>query len=216
MGGFFNLDNAFFATINKIVDMVLLSIVYVIICIPIITIGPATTALYYVTVKVIRRERSYVFREFFKSFKRNFKQSAIINLIFILMYLILYVDIQFSKGMTGTPGLILTGIFFAILILSIGVNIYIYPVLSRFDVTIKQLFKNSFFMSVRHLLSTILMFLTLAAFVFITWVVPIAILISPALYILTISLLMEKIFKKYMPESSEEAKADGIDEWYLE
>ena len=216
MGGFFNLDNAFFATINKIVDMILLSIVYVIICIPIITIGPATTALYYVTVKVIRRERSYVFREFFKSFKRNFKQGTISNLIFILMYLILYVDIQFSNQMEGLPGLILSGIFIAILLILIGVNIYIYPVLSRFDIGIKQLFKNSFFMSVRHLLSTIVMFLILAAILFITWLIPLTILITPALYILLISLLMEKVFRKYMPEKSEEAKADGIDEWYLE
>ena len=68
MSGFFNLDNPFFSIMGKIFDMMVISVVYILICIPIITIGPATTALYYVVVKLIRRERGYVFSEFFKSF----------------------------------------------------------------------------------------------------------------------------------------------------
>lgn len=216
MGSFFNVDNVVFSTINKIVDMVLLSIIFIVVCLPIITIGPAITALYYVIVKVIRRERSYVFREFFKSFKRNFKQSFIINLIFILMYFILYIDLQYANAIAGMPGVVLKGIFFAILFLTAAINIYIYPVLSRFEVSIKQLFKNSFFMSIRHLPFTILMFIIVGLFLFVSWLLPIVAIITPALGTLIFSLIMEKVLKKYMPEKSDDAASEGIDEWYLE
>lgn len=216
MAGFFNYDNAVITTINKIVDMVLLSLVYVILCIPIITIGPATTALYYAVVKNVRRERSYPFREFFKSFKENFKQGFVINLIFIIIYLVLYVDIQFAKQMTGNTATIFSGIFFGLIILAIAVNMHVYPYLSRFEVTIKQLFKNSFFLAMRHLPSTIFMMIILGAGLFLTWIIPITLFFTPALVVLLQSLFIERIFKKYMPEKSDKAASQGIDQWYLE
>ena len=43
MGGFFSFDNPVFHVINKIVDMIIISMIYLIVCIPIITIGPATS-----------------------------------------------------------------------------------------------------------------------------------------------------------------------------
>jgi len=81
---------------GKLFDTVALSIVYVLVCIPIVTIGPATSALYYSTVKSIRRDRSYPIKEFFKAFKRDFKQSFIVGLILVVVGLILYVDVKFA------------------------------------------------------------------------------------------------------------------------
>ena len=83
MGSLFNLENGFFSFMGKFWDMILLSIIWVLCCIPIITIGPATTAMYYATVKVIRRERGYVLREFFRSFKDNLKLGLISAFIFL-------------------------------------------------------------------------------------------------------------------------------------
>ena len=96
MGNLFNMNNFFFRFMGKLFDTVALSIVYVLVCIPIVTIGPATSALYYSTVKSIRRDRSYPIKEFFKAFKRDFKQSFIVGLILVVVGLILYVDVKFA------------------------------------------------------------------------------------------------------------------------
>ena len=85
MGNFFNMDNPLFSILSKVCDMLFISIAFILICIPVITIGPACTALYYVVVKVIRRERGYVFREFFKSFRLNFKRRIISVLMTIYL-----------------------------------------------------------------------------------------------------------------------------------
>lgn len=61
---------------SKFFDMVLLNVIFVISCIPIVTIGAACTALYYTCVKVIRRDRSKLWKEYKQSFVDNFKTSV--------------------------------------------------------------------------------------------------------------------------------------------
>ena len=95
MGNLFNMDNAFFRFMGKLFDVVALNLVFIIVCIPIVTIGPAISALYYASVKSIRRDRSYPIKEFFKALKRDFKQSFIVGLILVLAAAIIYVDIRF-------------------------------------------------------------------------------------------------------------------------
>lgn len=216
MANIFNYDNPIISTINKIADMVILSILYLIICIPIVTIGPATTALYYTIVKNIRKERSYTYKEFFKGFKSNFKQGFIVTLILLVIYFVLYFDLRFAQSRIGIQQSVFTGIFLGISIIVISVNVYIFPYLSRFEVKITQLFKNSFYLAVKHFPSTILMVLILFISIYLIYVVPFAIIIAPSLVVLLQSYLMERIFKKYMPEKSREQDGQVTDEWYLD
>jgi len=98
MSGFFNLENPVFQLLGKVCDMLFVSVVYIVLCLPIVTIGPANTALYYAIVKVIRRERGYIFREFFRSFKLNFKRGAIVGILLTLAMIILGFDILYAWG----------------------------------------------------------------------------------------------------------------------
>lgn len=216
MSNFFNMDNGFFTALSKFVDIIIISLIFLICCLPIVTIGPATTSLYYAVVKVIRRERGYLTREFFHSFKMNFKSGVISGVIVTLLFLVLFFDRKFAANMTGTKGFVLLSIFNAMLFLLACVTLYVFPVLSRFSVGIKQLFKTSLYMAVRHLPTTILMAIVTAAFILGTYIMPIAILITPALCTLVTSFLMERVFKKYMPEKTEDGETSGKDEWYLE
>jgi len=219
MSNFFNLENPFFTTLSKICDMIFLSIVYVIICIPIVTIGPATTALYYTTVKVIRRDRSYLFREFFKSFKLNFKKGALAGIILTIISAILAFDVMYAYELAKTDynkGSLFMGMFIAIIFIITCITLYIFPVLSRFEIGLKQLFKTSFFMSIRHLPSTILMIVILLVTLLAIYLIQILAFILPSVCALLISFLMERIFKKYMPKSEDNDEDAVKDEWYLE
>jgi hypothetical protein len=71
-------------------------------------------------------------------------------------------------------------------------------------------------MAMKHLPTTILLLLITAIFALVTYITGIGVLITPALWTLTMSLLLERVFKKYMPEKSEDAEVSGKDEWYLE
>ena len=55
------------------------------------------TAMYYVTLKMVRNEEAYIVRSLFKSFKDNFKQATIINLIMIAVGAVLYLDLNVDQ-----------------------------------------------------------------------------------------------------------------------
>ena len=69
----------------KATECMLLSILWVVTSLPVITIGASTTALYYAVVKVIRNNEGYVWGEFWNGFRTNFKQATIIWLVALLL-----------------------------------------------------------------------------------------------------------------------------------
>ncbi|MDF2801761.1 MAG: hypothetical protein K0S61_1664 [Anaerocolumna sp.] len=216
MGNLFNLDNPFFTALGKLVDIVLISILWLICCIPIVTIVPATSALYYTVVKVIRRERGYLTREFFHAFKTNFKTGFKADIIIIAVVALLLLDRHFTRIMEGNLAVILFTIFNAMIFILFLVTLYLCPVLSRFSMGVKSLFKTSFFMAMRHLPTTILLAVITLIFILGVYIIPIIVIIAPGVCYLLCSFLLERVLKKYMPEKSEDAESRGVDEWYLE
>jgi uncharacterized membrane protein YesL len=222
MSRFFSPDNKFFTGMSKIFDMLVLSLLWLILCLPIITIGPASTAFYYTVVKVIRRERSYLLKEFFRSFRLNFKQGAILTLIYVMFIVVAYVDFRYAITLIEEgkqSGSMMLGIFIVLTVFVIFSVIYVFPVLSRFTVTIKNLFKWAFFLSIRHIGWTLLigvMFVGFGIIMFFSffWMPPLVIIL-PGVYTLVASFPMEKVLKKYMPQE-ETTEEDGIDRWYNE
>ena len=77
----FNYDNGFWRFMGKLWDALVLNILWVVCCIPLVTVGAATTAVYYVALKLARDEEGYVISSFFKSFKENFRQATALWLV---------------------------------------------------------------------------------------------------------------------------------------
>ena len=77
MGNFFSTDGPLFEGMAYIINIIYVSVLWILFSIPIITIGASSTALYYTVTKVIRHGRSYIFREFWQSFKSNLKPKQV-------------------------------------------------------------------------------------------------------------------------------------------
>lgn len=163
MDKFFNLDSPLMRALSRIADVVVLNILTFICCIPIITIGAALTAQHYVVLKMARDEEGYVVRPFFKSFKENFKQATCIWLIFLAFILLFILDIYiFSySGMEFPKFMIIAVSAFAIVVAMVG--IYVFPVLARFDNTVKNTIINSFKIAIISLPKSILMLIIYAS-----------------------------------------------------
>ena len=58
MDRFFNMDNKFFTFMSRVADLIILNILCIVCCIPIVTIGPSISAMFYVTMKMVRNEES--------------------------------------------------------------------------------------------------------------------------------------------------------------
>lgn len=217
MGNLFNMDNAFFRFMGKLFDVVALNLVFIIVCIPIVTIGPAISALYYASVKSIRRDRSYPIKEFFKAFKRDFKQSFIVGLILVLAAVIIYVDIRFVVDYIKNDFTAMRYVYLVIGLVISFISVYIFPLISRFSLKISGLFRLSFYLAIRHLLTTIVSIILLfGGFVLVYISAGLALLFVPVLVNLLISIMMEKVLIKCMDMVQTDENYENKDQWYLD
>lgn len=134
-----------------------LNIVFVISCIPIITIGAAFTALYAMMFKIQRKDDYTVVREYFMEFRSNFKRGTISWLIIVLVCVALWGQYTYVCNFEGglvsfySIALVVEGVIF-VLILP-----FVFPLLAYFDNTVGNTFKNAFFLAISNLGSWIKM-----------------------------------------------------------
>lgn len=197
---------------GRVADLILLNIIFLLSCIPIVTIGASITAMYYVTLKMARNEDSYIFRSFVKSFKQNFKQSTIIWLILLAVGALLFVDFNIMEqaGSEGVFKAVYLGLYLLLLLFGM-VFAYIFPLLSRFDNTVKNTFLNALKMAIAHFPYTVLiltityvpMFLTLNYGVVLVYGAFVWIAAGFAVTSFLNAKIFTKIFARYIPETEE-------------
>lgn len=201
MGNLFNLDNPFFRTINKLVDVVWLNIIFVIFSLPVFTIGASTTAMMSVTMKMARDREGYMWQGFWKSFKQNFKQSTILWLIMLAAAGVFATDIYYFHSIEASYAKIMLGVFFAICFVALCTAAYVFPLQAQFDNRIKQTLQNAFLMSIRHLPWTILILVLLVVFGVLIWLfLPVAVFFGFGLTAFILAYIFNHIFVRYIPE----------------
>lgn len=204
MSRFFDLDSPVMRFLTKVADLMILNLLTVLCCIPVITAGAALTALHYVLLKMARNEEGYIARSFFKSFRQNFKQATIIWLFFLAFIIVFIGDIMIFNYSSMKFPTALKVVLFAVTLLVMMVAVYVFPVLSRFDNTIFNTFKNALFMSILSLPKTILMLILYVVPIAVLYFVPIAV---PLVFLFGMSvpayfaaMLYSGTFKRFEPE----------------
>lgn len=81
---FFNPDSRLMVFLTRVADLVLLNVLWLLCCIPIVTIGASTTAMYHVLRHLQNDEISGVTRDFFQCFKADFRQSTPVYLVLLV------------------------------------------------------------------------------------------------------------------------------------
>ena len=207
MGKFFDMDSPFMRVLNRVADLMILNFLMIICCIPIITAGAAFTAMHYVLLKIVRGEEGYLIRGFFKSFKINFKQATLIWLLMLLIVIVYVGDclIFNYSGMDFPKALKIAVVVVATLLLMMAV--YVFPLLARFENSIKNTFKNALILAFANLPKTITMLVCYAIPLVIGYFSDYALIfifmfgISAPAYAAVY--LYSSIFKKLEPESEE-------------
>ena len=215
MKNLLNLDSPLMIFFSNLTDILILNVLCLLCCLPIVTIGPAITAMHYVTLKMARDEEGYVLKSFLKSFKENFKQSVIVWLGFLAISIVFFVDYRLLKGMETENANTFLMVLAAIYLFICLVTMYIFPLMARFENTLKQTVKNALFMCILHIFKTVIIAVIYAIpfallsvhynFIMVFFLVGLA---GPAYFN---SYFWKSIFKKYEPEVVEETVADDMD-----
>ena len=210
MSKLFRMDSPLMRLLTKIADQMVLNILFCVTSIPLITIGASWTALYSVTLKMVRDEEGSVSRSYFRSFRQNFRQATLLWLGVLVVLALLVLDIRVLNGMAGgtAPGLLRVGVeilaFLGIMVLQ-----YLFPSLARFEASLADTLKNACMMALAHLPKTALMTAAVVGAVWITLInnttIAIGLMVWPligfALMAFGNSGILRKIFDNYVPKA---------------
>ena len=142
-----------------------LNILWMVCSIPIFTMGAATTALYDVSLKIIRQEETSLTRQFFKSFRANFRQATVLWLILLGVGLLLagdgWVLWHLRASSTGAVAIMWTLLLAVLIVAAIAyviILMYVFPLVASVSNTNLAMLKNSFLVGIHYLFCTILVF----------------------------------------------------------
>lgn len=154
-----NQDNPVSRMLGGLTDLMILNVLFVVTCIPIVTIGAGISALYSVTLKMAKGEESYIAREYFRAFKGNFRQATIVWSVTLGLLVVFYENFHMMNAgaLSGsakdvTQVLLTVSAVFLVLIL-----LWFFPLIARFENTLKQTLVNALVMAVRHFGYTLLL-----------------------------------------------------------
>ncbi|MGN0245398.1 MAG: YesL family protein [Lachnospiraceae bacterium] len=149
-----------------------LNFLFLITCIPIITIGASSTALYTVVMQEARKENGQIFSAYIKAFKSNFKQSTICFFIHLICALVFIFNIVFWGEQATVLGNILLLIIALLCVMLVLSLIYSYALLARFSNSLKQTLKNSILIAISNPMYTAGLFLIYITVIALCFVLP--------------------------------------------
>ena len=198
----FNPDTPLMIVMSQITDCIFLSMFWMAGCFPVVTAGASTAALYDATYRAFRKGDKHSWRRFWQVFRRNWKAGILPTILFYIAIFLL------GKGMilawnSAAYGVISWSVFAAaafVGILLLGVLSVLFPMLSRFENSTLGLVKNTVILAIANLPRTLILGMINAATIFLCIKYAVPVFVLPALIALISSLLIEPMFKPYMPE----------------
>ncbi len=134
---------------QKFWKLIQLNFIFILFCMPIITIGPALSATSYIIKNFATYNPIFLFHDFLQSFKENFKKSLIINIFFLLISFILYISLSFyGQNMQSNKIMIIPYLFILLsCVIFIFMNYYINMMIVLVDLKLIKIIKNSFLLA---------------------------------------------------------------------
>ncbi|MBR5646373.1 MAG: YesL family protein [Treponema sp.] len=183
--------------IKKILKLLLLNMIWLLFCLPVITIGSSTAAAFSVTLKLAKDEEVSIWSQFIKGFRQSFLQGMFMGfftagctIAAVFLWKRILEDPSFFPIVGG-------GIFTVTVIL---LNFFAFPLIARYENTFKNVIKNSvsifvqFFQSA--LMAVIIVSVEVAIIYFSKYIFFVTVLFMPVLIFYTISVTAKDCFDK--------------------
>ena len=197
-------DNFFFRWASKLGDFCGLSVVWLLMCIPIITIIPASIAMYSSIVNCVHGNEEGSVRWFFRSFKSELLRGLGLGVLWLVIVAILAVALLFLMGQESQIGKIFSIVYMGSTLIPLSIMAWLIPTQARFEYSFTDLHKAAAYYAIAHLPTTALLLLALFAGVALMLCLPILLIVMPAIIVTVQCWLIEKVFVKYMDDETEE------------
>lgn len=198
---FFSVDSAFYKFIVRLWDLIQLNFCWLLCSLPVVTAGASTVAACSVALKMAEDTEGYIVRSFFKAFRENLKGGIPLGLLTMVAVYAVYLDFQFW-GATESAVFLVMGIV-AIFVFVMGL-LYAFPLMARYENGFIKTLKNSYDISTRFFLQTLLtVFIVAVEIVLFLWnttLLFIGLIVGPAVVIYTVCAFAIRLFRQIEKE----------------
>ena len=125
----------FFNFMNMFGDMFFLNVVFFVTSVPLITLGASFTALYSVTLKMVRKEEGKVVPSYFKAWKQNFIPATKAWAVILIYLYLMYVEYQFMLQMSEQSQYIMIFVMGLEMLLLAFILPLLFPLIARYENT---------------------------------------------------------------------------------
>lgn len=212
MSGIFAPDGLLGSALSRFTEFLTLSCLWLLCSLPLVTMGASITALYTITLRMVRKEEGRIAGGFLKAFRENLKKATGIHLLLTLLGLFLGLYWMAVGILPEAVKPIFRGASLLFWVLWLMEAIFVYPVQARFDNTIWNIMKNAWLMAAGNLpfFLLILLITGLPVWIFFLhtgiflWLLPVWIFLWPGMCAWLNSFLFHHCFKRYIPEAPAE------------
>lgn len=138
-----------YETVTRLGELILLSLVFMLACLPVFTVGPALSAAFAVINKFVREEGVAPVRDFFRFFRRDFRVSFAGGIVLVLAYGLLAYNWVLLLPLSGTAAdAWRIGIALATLLVT-AISLWFFTLTSQFENSVKTHLYNAVMMTVQ-------------------------------------------------------------------
>jgi len=139
----------------------------ILVCFPLITVGPAQAGMTYVLRNYSREEHAFIWGDFIEKAKNNFKQSMIVSIINTIVTILVMLDFYIYANVK-TDNILFTianSLIIVAFIVFMMMSMYIYPMMVTFQLTIRQIYKNALLFAILKFIPNLLIIIVCFAII---------------------------------------------------
>lgn len=186
---------------NHFGEFFALSLLWLLCCVPVLTIVPASVALYDTVAHCLHGKDDHPYRRFFRTLKSELLPGLGLSVLWGVAFALLIGGYQITTmAGSGTLAAAYSMLYAGTLLIPIAMFLWVIPIQSRFRYRFLELHRTALSYTVIHLPTTAGLLITAILTAVLLVAVPVLFLLLPAICATVQAWLIEKVFIQYMPE----------------
>ena len=189
------LDTSLYRWLERATDFFLLNLIWLAVCLPVVTIFPSTAAMFGVVRDWVRKKEGSLTRTFITRFRENLGQSLLVGAVWTVFGVALFLDFVMANQLSYWAEIISKSVLVLVSTVYAFGSVYLFPVMVHYETDWKTVIKNSLLISIGRMPTTVVCLVFLVVMVGLTVVVPFLVVITGSITAYGVYKLCDRVFR---------------------
>jgi uncharacterized membrane protein YesL len=189
------LDTRVYSWLETAADFFLLNLMWLVACLPVVTIFPSTAAMFGVVRDWVRGKEDSLTSMFITRFRENLGQSLLVGVIWMVFGVALFLDFLVANQLSYWVEIISKSALMLVSSVYAFGSVYLFPVMVHYETDWKTVIKNSLLISIGRMPTTVVCLVFVVVMVGLTVVMPFLVVITGSITAYVVYRLCDRVFR---------------------